>query len=155
MSCTESLSQLLAKAYLQRAASQASRQHWAAAQADISRASLLRPLDHQPALMLARIWLQRGDVAQCCHSLAVARRLGHDAAANDQMLAWLRRRERRRIVYRTAQARVQHALNATGRGITSGLRPLLLPDSYRDFIVLFSVVVAVCLTALIVLAASG
>ena len=95
MTATKALHTLIAPAYLDRAIKSAKAHRWAEAEADIDRYSALLPHDHRAPLLLAKIRLREGRVAECLAALGDARRLGHERSDNDRMIGWLHAQDRR------------------------------------------------------------
>lgn len=96
MTTTDSLYALIAPGYLDRALKAAKARRWVEAEADLARYSALLPHDHRAPLLLAKIRLREGRLAECLAALEDARRLGHERPENDRMLAWLFDQDRRR-----------------------------------------------------------
>lgn len=93
---TDSLHSLIAPAYLDRATKAAKAGRWVEVEEDLARFSTLSPHDHRAPLLLAKIRLREGRLAECLTALEDAHRLGHERSENDRMSAWLCDQDRRR-----------------------------------------------------------
>lgn len=96
MTTTDSLYALIAPAYLDRATKAAKARRWVEVEEDLARYSALLPHDHRAPLLLAKIRLREGRLAECLAALEDAHRLGHERPENDRMIAWLCDQDRRR-----------------------------------------------------------
>ncbi len=96
MSNIDSLNTLIAPAYLARATKAAKARRWVEAAEDITRYSSLLPKDYRAPLLLAKIRLREGQLAECLTALEDARQLGHDISENKRMNSWVCNQDRRR-----------------------------------------------------------
>lgn len=98
MTANETLCSLIAPPYFDCAIRAAKARRWIVAESNLARFSALLPHDHRAALLLAKIRLHEGRLADCLAALEDARRLGHERSENDRMIAWLHNRDQRRYV---------------------------------------------------------
>ena len=98
MNPSESLYNLLAPIYFDRAVKAATAQRWVEAEADLARFMALLPHDYRAPLLLAKIRLHEGRLAEGLTALEEAGRLGHEPSENYRMIAWLVENDRHRHV---------------------------------------------------------